>query len=73
LEAVLTLSFACRLIYAQPANIFLCANDALKIGDLGIAKALTQVSFTRTQVGTPLYMAPEVRASVKTTASRNRC
>ncbi|GFR49835.1 hypothetical protein Agub_g11775 [Astrephomene gubernaculifera] len=44
----------------KPANIFLCANDLLKIGDLGIAKALTRVEFTRTQIGTPSYMAPEV-------------
>jgi serine/threonine protein kinase len=26
----------------QPANIFLCQNDVLKIGDLGVAKALTK-------------------------------
>ena len=25
----------------KPANIFLCQNDLLKIGDLGVAKALT--------------------------------
>lgn len=46
--------------YLQPANIFLCANDLLKIGDLGIAKALTHAQFTKTQIGTPCYMAPEV-------------
>ena len=45
----------------KPANIFLCANDLLKIGDLGIAKALTSMNFARTQIGTPCYMAPEVR------------
>ncbi|KAG2499664.1 hypothetical protein HYH03_002601 [Edaphochlamys debaryana] len=44
----------------KPANIFLCANDLLKIGDLGIAKALTNMNFARTQIGTPCYMAPEV-------------
>ncbi|KAG2435017.1 hypothetical protein HYH02_012014 [Chlamydomonas schloesseri] len=44
----------------KPANIFLCANDLLKIGDLGIAKALTSMNFARTQIGTPCYMAPEV-------------
>lgn len=26
----------------KPANIFLCQNDVLKIGDLGVAKALTR-------------------------------
>ncbi|KAL6757723.1 kinase-like domain-containing protein [Haematococcus lacustris] len=46
----------------KPANIFLCANDLLKIGDLGVAKALTRAQFTRTQIGTPCYMAPEVWA-----------
>ena len=44
----------------KPANIFLCQNDLLKIGDLGIAKALTHLNFARTQIGTPCYMAPEV-------------
>mmetsp|Transcript_909 Transcript_909/g.1359 ORF Transcript_909/g.1359 Transcript_909/m.1359 type:complete len:516 (+) Transcript_909:145-1692(+) len=44
----------------KPANIFLCANDLLKIGDLGVAKALTRTQFTSTQIGTPCYMAPEV-------------
>ena len=37
----------------KPANIFLCQNDLLKIGDLGIAKALTNVNFARTQIGEP--------------------
>ena len=46
----------CRDI--KPANIFLCANDLLKIGDLGVAKALTHINFARTQIGTPSYMAP---------------
>ncbi len=43
----------------KPANIFLCANDLLKIGDLGIAKALTTNHFAKTQIGTPCYMAPD--------------
>ena len=28
----------------KPANIFLCQNDLLKIGDLGVAKALNRWS-----------------------------
>lgn len=44
----------------KPANIFLCQNDVLKIGDLGVAKALTRIDFAKTQIGTPVYMAPEV-------------
>lgn len=43
----------------KPANIFLCVSDMLKIGDLGIAKALTNINFARTQIGTPCYMAPD--------------
>ncbi|PNH01947.1 Serine/threonine-protein kinase Nek7 [Tetrabaena socialis] len=48
----------------KPANVFLCANDLLKIGDLGIAKALTNMNFARTQIGTPCYMAPDESAQV---------
>ncbi|KAG1667991.1 hypothetical protein FOA52_000635 [Chlamydomonas sp. UWO 241] len=44
----------------KPANIFLCKNDVLKIGDLGVAKALERLDFAKTQIGTPVYMAPEV-------------
>ncbi|GAX75126.1 hypothetical protein CEUSTIGMA_g2570.t1 [Chlamydomonas eustigma] len=44
----------------KPANIFLCQNDLLKIGDLGVAKALNKMDFAKTQIGTPVYMAPEV-------------
>ncbi|KAG1667982.1 hypothetical protein FOA52_000626 [Chlamydomonas sp. UWO 241] len=44
----------------KPANIFLCQNDVLKIGDLGVAKALNRIDFAKTQIGTPVYMAPEV-------------
>lgn len=44
----------------KPANVFLCQNDLLKIGDLGVAKALTRLDFARTMIGTPMYMAPEV-------------
>lgn len=31
-----------------------------QIGDLGVAKALTRAHYAQTQIGTPLYMAPEV-------------
>jgi serine/threonine protein kinase len=34
----------------QPANIFLCKNDVVKIGDLGVAKALERLDFAQTQV-----------------------
>jgi len=44
----------------KPANIFLCEQKFIKIGDLGVAKALMHDLFTQTQIGTPAYMAPEV-------------
>lgn len=39
-------------------NLFLCENDVLKIGDLGIAKAIEKSAFT--VCGTHHYMAPEI-------------
>ena len=44
----------------KPQNIFLTANNTVKIGDFGISKVLegtTQVAMT--VVGTPYYMPPE--------------
>jgi len=42
-------------------NIFLTKNNDIRIGDLGIAKQLNSGNdFTKTQVGTLLYMAPEI-------------
>ena len=42
-------------------NIFLMQSGVLKLGDFGIAKILdSQVSMAETQVGTPLYMSPEI-------------
>ncbi|GAX73448.1 hypothetical protein CEUSTIGMA_g900.t1 [Chlamydomonas eustigma] len=42
-------------------NLFLDANDNIKIGDLGIARALSDGSaFARSLVGTPYYYSPEL-------------
>ena len=44
----------------KSANVMLSAPDLLKIGDLGIATVLHARQLARTQIGTPLYLAPEV-------------
>ena len=43
----------------KSANIFLDAQNHLKLGDLGVAKQLVQ-TFAHTTVGTPYYMSPEL-------------
>ena len=46
----------------KSANIFLCGNyRTIKLGDFGIAKILDHTKqLAKTQVGTPLYMSPEL-------------
>jgi serine/threonine protein kinase len=44
----------------QPGNIMVMAGDIVKIGDLGIAKALKHTMAAKTQIGTPHYMPPEI-------------
>jgi NIMA (never in mitosis gene a)-related kinase len=44
----------------KSANILLAAPDLLKIGDLGVSTVLHTHQLARTQIGTPLYIAPEV-------------
>ncbi|GLC34392.1 hypothetical protein PLESTB_000733300 [Pleodorina starrii] len=45
----------------KSANLFIDSNDNIKLGDLGIARALSASSnLARTQLGTPYYLAPEV-------------
>jgi len=43
----------------KPKNIFISSKDLIRIGDLGSCK-LMKSRFTRTQVGTPYYMPPEI-------------
>ena len=50
----------------KPSNIFLTKNGIIKIGDFGISKILSKNhKKTKTHIGTPNYMAPEVIESEK--------
>lgn len=44
----------------KSANILISAPDLVKIGDLGVSTVLHTTQLARTQIGTPLYLAPEV-------------
>ena len=45
----------------KPSNIFLMKDNTIKLGDFGIAKDIHIFHSTKTlNVGTPLYMAPEI-------------
>lgn len=44
----------------KSANILLSAPDFVKIADLGISTVLRTRQLARTQIGTPLYIAPEI-------------
>ena len=44
----------------KSANVLLSAPDLIKIGDLGISTVLHQRQLAKTQIGTPIYLAPEV-------------
>ncbi|KAH0792425.1 AGC family protein kinase [Histomonas meleagridis] len=44
----------------KTANVLLSAPDLAKIADLGISTVLHNRQLARTQIGTPLYLAPEV-------------
>jgi len=49
----------------QSKNLFL-SKRGVKLGDLGVARALSQsAELASTVVGTPYYLAPEVRAAVR--------
>lgn len=41
-------------------NILINKADVIKIGDLGVAKALSHTTFAKTFVGTPYYLSPEI-------------
>lgn len=45
----------------KPSNIFLTLDGKLKLGDFGVSKALDNTSdVALTQIGTPLFLSPEV-------------
>ena len=44
----------------KSANILLSAPDLIKIADLGVSTALETRQLAKTQIGTPLYLAPEI-------------
>lgn len=42
-------------------NIFLTADDSVRIGDMGVAKIMNNsAAFAQTQVGSPYYLSPEL-------------
>lgn len=41
-------------------NFFMMKDDTIKIGDLGVAKAMKGMNFAHTLVGTPYYLSPEL-------------
>jgi len=41
-------------------NIFLTKDEKVRIGDLGVAKVLSQQNFAQTFIGTPYYLSPEI-------------
>ena len=44
----------------KPSNIFLMKNNTIKIGDFGVSKNIFTFKKTRTMIGTPLYIGPEL-------------
>ena len=44
----------------KTSNIFLTKNYDIKIGDLGVAKKLSENNFAKTVIGTPYYLSPEI-------------
>ena len=42
------------------ANIFLFNDGVVKLGDFGFCKSLENANMTKTMLGSPIYMAPEI-------------
>ncbi len=43
----------------KPDNIFF-NNGVVKLGDFGFCKSLEKANMTKTMLGSPIYMAPEI-------------
>jgi serine/threonine-protein kinase ULK/ATG1 len=43
----------------KPDNIFFNAG-VVKLGDFGFCKSLEKANMTKTMLGSPIYMAPEI-------------
>ena len=43
----------------KPDNIFF-HNGVVKVGDFGFCKSLEKAEMTKTMLGSPIYMAPEI-------------
>ncbi|KAH0570623.1 Kinase, NEK [Spironucleus salmonicida] len=44
----------------KPGNVFLAKDGSIKLGDFGLCRSLNEDSQAATNVGTPLYMPPEI-------------
>lgn len=44
----------------KPANILVTHDNCIKLADVGVSKVMRTAKYTYTQVGTPLYMSPEI-------------
>ncbi|MCJ1250194.1 G2-specific serine/threonine protein kinase [Trapelia coarctata] len=51
----------------KPDNVFLGADNSVKLGDFGLSKLMQSHDFASTYVGTPYYMSPEICAAEKYT------
>ena len=51
----------------KPDNVFLGADNSVKLGDFGLSKLMQSHDFASTYVGTPYYMSPEILASERYT------
>lgn len=44
----------------KSANVFITASCVIKLGDFGISKILSETVHSKTFIGTPYYMSPEM-------------